>query len=112
MKDKEIEMQKRIDEIQELYRQWNELFIELEKGEEQWEKGRILINKMERFYFDGEYSEYLSSIEEREVRIDFRTGGEYSIMSEDALWTAFCEHRELAWRRLRSTLKVLDKEST
>lgn len=41
--------------------------------------------------------------------MDLRTEGEYSIMSEDALWNALGEFHQLAWLYLRSSVDALDK---
>ncbi|MGN6841664.1 DUF4298 domain-containing protein, partial [Neisseria sp. P0021.S005] len=41
--------------------------------------------------------------------VDLRTQGEYSIMSEDALWNALGEFHQLAWEHLRSSVNALDR---
>ena len=43
--------------------------------------------------------------------MDLRTQGEYSVMSEDAIWNALAEQDSLAWQRLRSAMAVLDREA-
>ncbi|MDO4641446.1 MAG: DUF4298 domain-containing protein [Neisseria sp.] len=103
-----VAAQARIDEVQEAYRQWVELLPQLEAAQEQWKRGMALAKKMEKFYFDGEYSRYNDALDEG-LKLNLETKGEYSVMSEDALWNAFHDQQRLAWQRLRSAVEVLDK---
>lgn len=109
---KREEIQERIDEVQDVYHQWCLLLPELEKINQLWEKGQELMDKLEKFYFDGEFSQYFELIENGEVEIDLKTkNGEYSIMSEDAIWIAFSEQQDLAWRMMHLAMKTLDKQN-
>lgn len=106
--------QQRLDEIQAVYREWLALQPKLAQAEQDWQRSMSLMAQMEAFYFgeaDGR-SDYslLHEAEAQGEALDWTTEGEYSVLSEDALWNAFHEQQNQAWRRLRSALAVLDKE--
>ena len=88
-------MQKRIDEIQSKYREWCELLPQLEADIARWKHAASLMQDMDEFY-TNEYQACHQAIEEG-ADVDLRTQGEYSIMSEDALWNALGEFHQLAW---------------
>ncbi|MDO4777487.1 MAG: DUF4298 domain-containing protein [Cardiobacteriaceae bacterium] len=100
--------QARIHEIQQLYREWTQLLPKLEAAKADWQRGIEIMQKLAHFYFEGEYLQYHQAIEEG-LPVDLRTEGEYSVMSEDAIWNAFHEQDALAWQRLRSAIAVLDR---
>lgn len=105
----QAEAQARIDHIQKLYREWTQLLPKLEAAHQDWLRGDAIMRELEHFYFGGEYSRYHQALEEG-LDVNLHTEGEYSIMSEDALWNASIEQRSLAWQRLRSAVAVLDRE--
>ncbi|MDO4696077.1 MAG: DUF4298 domain-containing protein [Neisseria sp.] len=114
MKFDQQSAQRRVDEIQAVYREWLALQPKLERAEQDWRRSIELMAEMEAFYFgeaesSSDYS-LLHEAEEQGLALDWTTEGEYSVLSEDALWNAFHEQQTLAWRRLRSALAVLDKE--
>lgn len=100
-------MQKRIDEIQSKYREWCELLPQLEADIARWKHAASLMQDMDEFY-TNEYQACHQAIEEG-ADVDLRTQGEYSIMSEDALWNALGEFHQLAWEYLRSSVNALDR---
>lgn len=100
-------MQKRIDEIQSKYREWCELLPKLEADIARWKHAASLMQDMDDFY-TNEYQACYQAIEEG-TDVDLRTQGEYSIMSEDALWNALGEFHQLAWEYLRSSVNALDR---
>lgn len=100
-------MQKRIDEIQSKYREWCELLPQLEADIARWKHAASLMQDMDEFY-THEYQACYQAIEEG-ADVDLRTQGEYSIMSEDALWNALGEFHQLAWEYLRSSVNALDR---
>lgn len=100
-------MQKRIDEIQSKYREWCELLPQLEADIARWKHAASLMQDMDDFY-TNEYQACHQAIEEG-AYVDLRTQGEYSIMSEDALWNALGEFHQLAWEYLRSSVNALDR---
>jgi hypothetical protein len=100
-------MQKRIDEIQSKYREWCHLLPQLEEDIRRWKHAVALIRDMDNFY-TNEYQACHRAIEDG-AEVDLRTEGEYSIMSEDALWNALGEFHQLAWLYLRSSVDALDR---
>ncbi|WP_283121881.1 DUF4298 domain-containing protein [Neisseria subflava] len=100
-------MQKRIDEIQSKYREWCELLPQLEADIARWKHAASLMQDMDNFY-TNEYQACHQAIEEG-ANVDLHTQGEYSIMSEDALWNALGEFNQLAWEHLRSSVNALDR---
>lgn len=101
-------VQARIDEIQRLYREWTELLPKLEAAQQDWLRGVALMRELSHFYFGGEFMQYTHALENGLV-LDLSTQGEYSVMSEDALWNAGAEQQALAWQWLRAAVAVLDK---
>ncbi|WLF84075.1 DUF4298 domain-containing protein [Moraxella sp. ZY210820] len=100
--------QAKINEIQAIYKQWLELSQKLEQAHQDLVKSTQLMQQLETFYFEGEYSELYEQIENG-LDVDLTTSGEYSVMSEDTLWNAFHEHQSLLWQNLRFAVKHLDK---
>lgn len=103
-------IQERIHAIQRLYREWTLLVPQLEAAQAQWQRGAEIMAELERFYFGGEFSQYHGALE-KGLKLELHTQGEYSVMSEDALWNASAELQTLAWQRLRSSaVAVPDRE--
>lgn len=79
-----------IQKLQDLYNQWVKLAPELEKSLEVWKQANELLKPLSDFYGTKTW---------RELHYNFDapldTQGNYSILSEDALWNAFSEHNEL-----------------
>ena len=100
-------MQKRIDEIQSKYREWCHLLPQLEEDIRRCKHAVALIRDMDNFY-THEYQACHQAIEDG-AELDLSTEGEYSIMSEDALWNALGEFHQLAWLYLRSSIDALDR---
>ena len=103
------EAQRRIDEIQSLYREWLRLLPKLEAAQDEWRKAAEIIRKLDGFY-SGEYNRYYTEIENG-LPVSLETEGEYSIMSEDALWNAFQQQYDLSWAWLRAATHELDPQN-
>ena len=101
--------QARINEAQQLYREWTQLLPRLQATQQEWQRGTAIMHALSQFYFDGEFGDYHDALENG-LELDLHTDGEYSVLSEDALWNAFHEQQQLAWQHLRSAVAVLDKE--
>ena len=101
--------QARIDRIQALYREWECLLPELEAAQEQWQHAMRLMREMSDFY-DREYMPLHQAIENG-LPVSLVTEGEYSIMSEDALWNAFQQQYDLSWAWLRAATRELDPQN-
>ncbi|MFA9950427.1 DUF4298 domain-containing protein [Dentiradicibacter hellwigii] len=104
------EAQTRIDEIQQLYREWMQWQPKLQAAQSDWQHAAAIMQKLAQFYFGGEYNRYYNALANG-LDVDLRTQGEYSVMSEDALWNAFGEQQTLAWQWLRAAVAALDPEA-
>lgn len=102
------EAQRRIDEIQSLYREWLRLLPKLEAAQDEWRKAAEIVRKLDGFY-SGEYNRYYTEIENG-LPISLETEGEYSIMSQDALYDAFGDHYRLSWEWMRLAVASLDPD--
>lgn len=102
------EAQCRIDEIQSLYREWLRLLPELEAAQDEWRKAAEIVRKLDGFY-SGEYNRYYTEIENG-LPVSLETEGEYSIMSQDALYDAFGDHYRLSWEWMRLAVASLDPD--
>lgn len=102
------ETQRRIDEIQSLYREWLRLLPELEAAQDEWRKAAEIVRKLDGFY-SGEYNRYYTEIENG-LPVSLETEGEYSIMSQDALYDAFGDHYRLSWEWMRLAVASLDPD--
>ena len=65
------------------------------------------MRQLEDFY-EQEYGPLNQAISAG-LPVDLRTEGEYSVMSEDALYDAFGERQNLAWAWMRLAMKDLDR---
>ncbi|WP_293277821.1 DUF4298 domain-containing protein [Neisseria sp. oral taxon 014] len=102
------EAQRRIDEIQSLYREWLRLLPKLEAAQDEWRKAAEIVRKLDGFY-SGEYNRYYTEIENG-LPVSLETEGEYSIMSQDALYDAFGDHYRLSWEWMRLAVASLDPD--
>lgn len=105
--NKQKTYQAELDRVQTLYREWTQLLPELEADAERWQQAAYLIKELHTFYAGGTYRE-LYEAEENGMPLNTKTQGEYSVLSEDAVWDALHDFRDLAWRRLRGTVHDLD----
>ena len=102
------EAQRRIEEIQSLYREWLRLLPKLEAAQDEWRKAAEIVRKLDGFY-SGEYNRYYTEIENG-LPVSLETEGEYSIMSQDALYDAFGDHYRLSWEWMRLAVASLDPD--
>lgn len=102
------EAQRRIDEIQSLYREWLRLLPKLEAAQDEWRKAAEIVRKLDGFY-SGEYNRYYTEIEDG-LPVSLETEGEYSVMSQDALYDAFGDHYRLSWEWMRLAVASLDPD--
>ena len=101
--------QKRIDEIQALYRRWLQLLPELEAAQQQWRQAAQIMTELDKFYA-AEYMAYTNAVADG-LPVSLHTEGEYSVLSEDALFDAFADYTHLAWQQLRDATAALDPEN-
>ena len=67
-----------------------------------------IVRKLDGFY-SGEYNRYYTEIENG-LPVSLETEGEYSIMSQDALYDAFGDHYRLSWEWMRLAVASLDPD--
>lgn len=100
-------MQEKINEIQQLYREWLALQPKLEAAQEEWKHSMHIMQKIKDFY-EHDYLNYYEQIEAQEESVSLATEGEYSIMSEDAIFDAIGDQHRLAWDWIRLGMQVVD----
>ncbi|MDO4433942.1 MAG: DUF4298 domain-containing protein [Alysiella sp.] len=101
--------QQELDRVQTLYREWTKLLPELEADIYRWQKAIDLIQQIEDFYTNGHYRT-LYEAQEKGIQLNTHTEGEYSILSEDAIWNALHDFRQLTLQRLKSAVSALEHE--
>lgn len=79
-----------IQQLQDRYNQWMTLSPELEKSLELWKQAEALLKPLSDFYGSPTWRELYDSFDE-----ELDTQGNYSILSQDALWDALSEHQAL-----------------
>ncbi|WGE68384.1 DUF4298 domain-containing protein [Actinobacillus equuli subsp. haemolyticus] len=85
-------MQKHIQQMQDNYGQLLKLLPELEKSLSQWEEAYQLIQQLNGFYHSPLWLELYDNAD----NIHLETHGNYSVLSQDAIWSAVTEQHELA----------------
>lgn len=95
----------KVQQFQDLYNQWCELAPLLEKSLDQWKQAEALLKPLSDFYGSEQWQELYDNFKE-----PLDTQGNYSILSEDALWNAFHEQRQLALEWLKVITESLTKE--
>lgn len=88
-----------IQVLQDHYNQWMKLAPELAESLAKWQQAETLLKPLSEFYGSEKWRELYDSFTEQ-----LDTQGNYSILSEDALWNAFSDHREM-YDKLSQILK-------
>lgn len=99
-----------VQHIQDLYGQWVKLLPQLQAAQQEWRHAQHIIRTLSQYYDGGTYLQHMQAWEDSEG-VTFDTDGNYSVLSEDALWDAFDENRALAWQWLRMAIQVLDTQT-
>ncbi|QLB40003.1 MULTISPECIES: DUF4298 domain-containing protein [Mannheimia] len=94
-----------IQKMQDRYNEWAELLPELEKSLEQWKKAVELLEPLSQFYDGPKWRKLHESFNE-----ELETKGNYSVLSEDALWNALSEQHQLALEWLKLSTAYITKE--
>lgn len=94
-----------IQQMQDRYNQWVALLPELEKSVEQWKQAVELLEPLQQFYFSPKWQELNEHFQD-----ELETNGNYSVLSEDALWNAFHEQHQLALEWLKLSTAFITKE--
>ncbi|WP_018652309.1 DUF4298 domain-containing protein [Actinobacillus capsulatus] len=95
-------MQQNIQQIQDNYGKLVKLLLELEKSLSQWEEAYQLMQQLDQFYHSPLWLELYDNAD----NIHLETYGNYSVLSQDAIWNAITEQYELA-KKLNETLSKI-----
>lgn len=96
-----------IEEMQFLYAQCQEAVGQLQRAQQEWQEGLAKLDSLAQFYFSDQWLDWQAK---PELWQEIDTQGQYSVMSEDAIWNLLHEQRQLAIRWLRLAVEVLEKE--
>lgn len=96
-----------IEEMQFLYAQCQEVVEQLQRAQQEWQEGLAKLDSLAQFYFSDQWLDWQAK---PELWQEIDTQGQYSVMSEDAIWNLLHEQRQLAIRWLRLAVEVLEKE--
>lgn len=84
-------MQNYIQQMQDNYARLVELLPELEKSLNQWQESYQLIQQLNQFYQSPLWLELYDNAD----NIQLETNGNYSVLSQDAIWNASTEQYHL-----------------
>ncbi|QLB20251.1 hypothetical protein A6B43_01185 [Vespertiliibacter pulmonis] len=96
-----------IQKMQDLYGKWVKLQPKLEKNIQQWQEAVAIMAELKPFYSNPKWIE-LYEMSEDELPLE--TNGNYSVLSQDALWNAFEEEQSLS-SELKEILAKLEAQN-
>lgn len=99
--------QNTLNQAQEAYRTWLALQPKLEDAVQAIKQSAEQMAKLSDFY-ENDYRN-LYEAQEAGANLDLTTQGEYSVLSEDAVWNAMHEHDSNLWSVLRASMNALDE---
>lgn len=101
--------QQTLNRAQALYRRWLELLPRLEAAQREWQQAEAVMAELDAFYA----RDYLPLRDAAAggLPLSQTTAGEYSVLSEDAIFDALSERHRLAWQWLRLATAALDPEN-
>ncbi|MBP3945212.1 DUF4298 domain-containing protein [Psychrobacter sp. K31L] len=89
--------------LQKKYERWHELYEQIQGAQEKWLEANTLLSELQTYY----QSEQWRKDHESNVMVEC-ADNMYSIISEDALWSALTDHQEHTIRWMRLGLDVID----
>ena len=90
--------------LQKKYERWHELNEQMQDAQEKWLEANTLLSELQTYY----QSEQWRKDHENNLMVEC-ADNMYSIISEDALWSALTDHQEQAIRWMRLGLNVIDR---
>ena len=90
--------------LQKKYERWHELNEQMQDAQEKWLEANTLLSELQTYY----QSEQWRKDHESNLMVEC-ADNIYSIISEDALWSALTDHQEQAIRWMRLGLNVIDR---
>ncbi len=94
-----------IQQLQDKYNQLITLQIELGKSLEIWQQAQRLSQELTDFYQSPKWLELHENYHKA-----LETQGNFSILSEDAIWNSLSEQRQLKFRLLKLAVEMLEDE--
>lgn len=101
--------QDEINRVQALYREWTQLLPQLQADLARYKRAANLVAQLEAFYTDGSYMALMEA-EQQGAMFNTQTAGEYSILSEEAVFNALGDFHHITLQRLKSAVAALDSE--
>lgn len=99
-------LQQRVNAAQEIYDAWCTLLPELEADLARFEQAAMLVGKLTAFA-QNEFLELHDAIENG-APVDLTTGGNLSVMNQDAVWDAYADFRRVLLTRLKQSVAALE----
>ena len=99
-------LQQRVNAAQETYDAWCALLPALEADLARFEQAAILARKLTVFA-QNEFLELYDAIENG-APVDLTTGGNLSVMNQDAVWDAYTDFRRILLARLKQSVAALE----
>ncbi|OOF62066.1 DUF4298 domain-containing protein [Rodentibacter pneumotropicus] len=98
-------MQQKIQKAQDSYGRLLELQKELAQSLKYWEEATKLVQELEEFYHQPTWLDLHYSSQ----KYTLDTKGNYSVLSEDAIWNALWEQRNLEEKLVEIIKPILDR---
>lgn len=99
-------LQQRVNAAQAQYDEWCALLPELEADLARFEHAAMLVGKLTAFA-QNEFLELHDAIENG-APVDLTTGGNLSVMNQDAVWDAYSDFRRILLARLKQSVAALE----
>ena len=99
-------LQQHVNAAQKTYDEWCTLLPELEADLARFEQAAMLVGKLTAFA-QNEFLELHDAIENG-APVDLTTGGNLSVMNQDAVWDAYTDFRRVLLARLKQSVAALE----
>ena len=100
-------LQQRVNAAQEIYDEWCALLPELKADLARFEQAAMLVGKLTAFA-QNEFLELHDAIENG-APVDLTTGGNLSVMNQDAVWDACTDFHRVLLARLKQSVAALEE---
>lgn len=94
-----------LQQLQDRYNQWCQLLPTLEQSLEQWKQAEALLKPLIEFYGSDAWRHLYDHFDG-----PLNCQGNYSILSEDALWNALTEYHELCEEMAEQVVRPLSAQ--
>lgn len=100
-------LQAKLDETQALYREWLDAKQQADEAYAAIEHAMAVMKKLEAAYFDETFIQLHDA--DAKGLLDTTTLGEYSVLSEDAVYNALIDKEQLLWAHLKLCIEHLQR---